>query len=193
MCISQACDWVKWRKKLPRESELPTATASTQPAQHNKTSSREFNFTWSQAGSVPRRLSQINTNPQPPSGGTGLESSLTAPQTLYILQGSWSMCAFEMKDMAVAVLFKRARWYYIQIWVIGQVFISMCIPEVLKQLKAWPLLTSCLLTICLGTQIPVSISLTSRLFCQLGYSTVTKWLQGEMHTHSSILALLFMV
>lgn len=75
--------WLGKEKKnrSPWECELSADTASAPPVWHKKTSSREFNLKWSQIGSVPRWLSQVNKNPQILSGRTGLESRLTAPQT----------------------------------------------------------------------------------------------------------------
>lgn len=81
-----------WRRKLGdeetnlcRESELSAGTAPKQPVWHKETSRRQYKLKGFQTESVPRWLTQVNTNPEIPSGRSGLESRLTSPQTYHQL------------------------------------------------------------------------------------------------------------
>lgn len=72
------------KKKISAESlQLSAGTTPTRPVRQRKTSSRAFKFKCFQTESVPRWLAQGHTNPEVPSGRSGLESRLTTPQTCH--------------------------------------------------------------------------------------------------------------
>lgn len=81
MCLPQARDWVKTRKKISAESlQLSAGTTPTGPVCQRKTSGRAFKFKCFQTESILTWLAQGHTNPEVPSGRSGLESRLTTPQ-----------------------------------------------------------------------------------------------------------------
>lgn len=87
-CLKLVTGWRQEKKNLCWEFELSAGTTPTQPVWHKKTSSREFKFKCFQIESVPMWLSQVNTNPEIPSGRTRLESRLTTPQTCHQLHNA---------------------------------------------------------------------------------------------------------